>query len=175
MKRFIIAPLVLFMVQISIGQNIQFEHLSHDRIASAHHGHIITPSGGLNITIGNKTSPMNTSEAVYGNIPKGVHRVHSSSSPSISKVTNLAANQKIITLLSSGNSETTSEGVFSIRQSGNLIEYRNVLEIDGDNISIVDAIFPNSAFDNKYLLSGLFWTLFYYIYCKIYNTLNNIL
>ncbi len=136
-------------------QNEWQEHLSHDRIAYAHHGHFINASGGLYITIGNQDSPMNTTEAIYGNKKKALLRVHSENNTYDSKSVRININQNQLTLNTPWNQDTPGNGVYSIIQTSTQnINFRKVLDIAGDSLTITDIIFPIFPFDEKYCITS---------------------
>lgn len=145
-------------MQLSYAQNDWQEHLSHDRTAYAHHGHFI--HGGLLLMMGNHTSPMNTTEKIYGNQKKGIfwESANLNSTTDMNEYlyqsTRLGEEQSQVTLKAPLNYNILGNGVHSIIQTGPPnVSLRKIENPIVHSLNIQDIIFPLSQFEGIYFIT----------------------
>ncbi len=150
---FTILSFFLFL-HLNFAQNDWKEHLSHDRTAYAHHGHLIDAHGGIVLKMGNHTSPMNTTERIGLNTKSGVYWTATDiNSTSDLKTytyqsTRLGEEQYQVTLKSPIEGNFTENGVHSIIQTSPVnTSLRWIQNEDLTSLNIVDIIFPLSPFE----------------------------
>ncbi|MEM9546902.1 MAG: T9SS type A sorting domain-containing protein [Bacteroidota bacterium] len=141
--------LLFLLLQKNIAQNDWKEHLSHDRTAYAYHGHFLNEYGNIILTMGNHTSPMNTTEQIGLNRKSIVYWTNFGiNEPSDLKIyssrsARLGKEESHITLTTSIEGEFTENGVHSITQSNkNDIILRRIYNPVLTSLNIVDITFP---------------------------------